>query len=57
MPNISAKDFNNEYHLDVNKNGFEFMTVKEMKTKETVQLSGKIHSVWKDVFKRFFKNK
>ena len=57
MSKITAAQFNTKYNVDVNKNSFNFITPQEMKSKEKVQLSGKIQSVWKDVFKRFFKNK
>ena len=57
MPNMTSAQFNKEYNLDVNKNNFDFISKEEMASKEKIQLSGKVQSVWKDVLKRFFKNK
>lgn len=58
MASIKVTDFNKQYKTnDVNLNSFDFITKEEFKEKETKQLSGKVQSVWKDVIKRFFKNK
>ena len=58
MTKNSAAIFAKTYNFqDINLNNFDFVTPEEVKKKEKKQLTGKTQKIWKDVFKRFFKNK
>ena len=58
MANSSSAAFEKTYGIKgVNLNNFDFVTPDEIKSKEKKQLTGKTQKIWKDVFKRFFKNK
>ena len=58
MAKSSAIEFEKAYGVKgINLNNFDFVTPEEIKSKEKKQLTGKTQKIWKDVFKRFFKNK
>lgn len=61
MPNsikYNANSFNKTYGTkNINLNNFNFVSAEEVESQDKKQLTGKVQKVWKDVFKRFFKNK